>query len=82
MTETITQLGVGGILVVVVLQIILPYFKKNGNGGVSRKEFDEHRKSVQYRDTCGEIVKRIDNNFTDVKDQLNDIKTLIRNGQK
>jgi hypothetical protein len=52
--------------------------------GVSRMDFEEHKKSVQYKDVCSEIVKRIeqkaDDRHSEVKEDLAEIKQLIRNG--
>ena len=50
--------------------------------GVSKADFAEHKKIAQYKDNCGEIVKRIEqranDRHTDVKDDLREIKELIR----
>jgi len=32
----------------------------NGKGAVTTEEFTRHKESVQYKDNCTEIVKRID----------------------
>lgn len=35
----------------------------NSKGAVSQKEFTEHKKAVRYKDTCDQIVKRIEERF-------------------
>ena len=36
--------------------------------------------SVQYKDNCAEIVKRQDERHTEIREDLKEIKELIRNG--
>ncbi len=52
-----------------------------------RREFEEHKKSVQYKDTCTEVVKRQDERHEEIKDtcieikkDIKEIANLIRNG--
>lgn len=56
---------------------------------VSRTEFEQHKSSVQYKDTCGEIVKRIENalksqeknidkQFGEIKGGIKDIKESLK----
>lgn len=79
MTDHLTQVGVGGIFVLLVLREVFGFISgKNGKAPVARCEFDEHKKSVQYRDNCEQIVKRMDGQFQDVKTDLHEIKQLIR----
>lgn len=53
--------------------------------GVSKMDFEKHKEAVQYKDNCAEIVKRIEqtanDRHTDVKEDLREIKQLIRNGR-
>ena len=51
----------------------------------NKDEFDKHKESVQYKDTCAEVVKRIDQSAQErhnaTTDTLERIETLIkRNG--
>jgi hypothetical protein len=47
-----------------------------------KKEFEKHKESVQYKDTCTEVVKRIDKcaeeRHKTVTDSLERIEGLIR----
>lgn len=72
MSETITQIGMGGVLALLVIREVLTFIKngkmsKQGNGVVTQKEFAEHKKAAQYRDNCEQIVKRIDGRFDDLE---------------
>ena len=73
-------IGVYGWLIKVTM------FSKNGkkNGDYVRMaEFEKHKEAVQYKDTCTEIVNRIDerakDRHKDTKEDLKEIKELIRN---
>ena len=48
-----------------------------------KKEFEEHKKSVQFKDTCAEVVKRIDEKSEDrhktITKTLERIEALILN---
>ena len=52
--------------------------------GVTKMEFDKHKESVQFKDNCTEIVKRIeqrsDDRHKEVTKGLDRIESLIRNG--
>jgi hypothetical protein len=70
MSDILVQLGVGGVFAILIIREVFGFVKshkpKNTNGKtfhVTRQEFEKHKDSVQYRDACGEIVKRIDGNF-------------------
>jgi len=70
MNEVIMQLGVGGIFAIIVIKTVLEFVKdrrnnnpENSNGFVSRKEFNQHRQSVQYRDNCEQIQRTINAKF-------------------
>ncbi len=72
MIDNITELGVGGIFAILVLQIVFGFVKNrntkvNGDAAVTRREFEAHKRSVQYADNCGQIVKRIDGRFDDIE---------------
>ena len=38
----------------------------NKNTGISRSEFEKHKDSVQYKDNCQEVVKRIETSISAV----------------
>ena len=61
-------------------------FILNNTQGVSRMEFDKHKDSVQFKDNCTEIVKRIeqraDDRHTEIKEGMRRIEDLIKNGGK
>lgn len=85
----LTQLGVGAIFVIVVLRTVFDFLGKNKNGKmkgeecIPSEEFREFAKGAQTKETCGEIVKRMDSRFDDIHSTLSDIKRLIiSNGNK
>lgn len=61
-------------------------FILNNKSGVTKMEFEAHKKSVQYKDNCSEIVKRIDQSANErhreIKEGMDRIETLIKNGSK
>jgi len=63
----VTEIGVGGVFAIIVIREVLGFMKtRNGNSYPTRREFEDHKKSVQYKDTCGEIVKRFEENHREV----------------
>ena len=92
--QLITQIGIGGVLLILVVREILNVKnnRNNGNGngnGIGRSEFNKHKESVQYKDNCEQIVKRLDASFINQEkrfdatdNHLKDIKLLIKNGGK
>ena len=73
MDDTLTHVGIGGIFAILILREVFGFLKNsraklNGNSPITRNEFDKHKDAVQYRDNCGQIVKRIDGNFTSLKE--------------
>lgn len=60
-------------------------FILNNKSGVSKMDFEKHKDSVQYKDNCQEIVKRIeqraDDRHTEIKEGMSRIENLIRNGK-
>ena len=90
-TEWLTQMGVGGIFAwLIIREVVTPFIKhyvQNGKNGpknaVTRQEFNEHKKTVQYKDNCEQIVKRFDGlieNQTKAFDKLD--KVLERQDNK
>lgn len=100
MGEQLTQYGVGVVIIILVLREVLPWATnivsaKNGRNGksdcVSRSEFTQHKRDVQYKDNCGQIQKTINTKFeglTNLTNQrfntleqgITDVKSLIKNG--
>lgn len=94
----ITEIGVGGLFSLFVIKEVLSFLKtqkanKNGSSGITRSEFEKHKDSVQYKDNCEQIVKRMDAAFESqekmfkmmenrIIEHFNDVKKLIRNGKK
>ena len=81
MDELITQIGVPAIVVILILREIVPVVrngKSKNNGCISRNEFDKHKESVQYKDTCEQIVRRMDDRFDTVDGNLEEVKELLR----
>lgn len=84
MEELITQIGVPGIIVILILREVIPVIK-NGRSKpseISRAEFEKHKTIVRYRDTCEEIHKRTDQQFASLHEDLQEIKQLVRNNGK
>ena len=88
----ITEIGVGGAVAVIIIREVLSFLKDKKNGdiaSVSRDEFEKHKRNVQYKDNCEQIVKRLDEankaqevRFNSVDKQFDEVKVLIRNGRK
>ena len=59
-------------------------FILNNRSGVTQMEFGKHKDSVQYKDNCSEIVKRIeqraDDRHAEIKEGMKRIEDLIKNG--
>jgi hypothetical protein len=88
MDQLITQVGVGGVIALLVIREVLNYLKgRNGTNDkneniecVRRKEFEDHKKAVRYTDTCDKVHEGIQRQFNHLNDSLNRIEKLIRNG--
>ena len=78
--ETLTQVGVGGIIVILVLREVFGFMKnRNGSTPITKTEFEKHKDSVQYKDNCTEVVKRMDMRFDNIDERLGEVKQLIKN---
>jgi len=82
MSDPITQLGVGGVFAIVVVREVLNFLKNRNNkhdppSYVTKIDFEEHKKSVRYSDTCEQIVKRLDGRFDSLDRQLSDIRDRL-----
>lgn len=84
MNELLTQVGVGGILAILILREVFGFLKnkKNnpGTGVVSATDFREFQREVQYVSTCKQIVKRLDERFDTVCNKLDKLDDFLRNG--
>jgi hypothetical protein len=81
----ITEIGAGGALSIVIIKMVFDFIKsaKNKNNEyVLKSEFEKHKDSVRYKETCEQIVKRIDNGFEDIRKDFKEVKDLIRNNGK
>lgn len=80
MDELLTQVGVGGILAILILREVLPLIKNGKNNStIGRNEFNTNKSEVRYRDMCDEIHRGINRQFADLKADLNEIKSMIQN---
>jgi hypothetical protein len=80
--ELITQIGVGGIFAVVVIREVFTFMKSqkmrmNGESRLSRKEFEEHKKSVQYKDNCEATHAAIAQRFSDMEKRDDDNRKFV-----
>lgn len=104
--DIVTQLGVGGTFCLLVLYVVFDFLKRRvnnsnnstvsitkTNGCISRTEFDEHKKSIQYKDNCKQIQETIktrfdglealtNQKFDAVNSNIEQVKSLIKNGNK
>lgn len=81
MEEIITQVGVPAIVVILILREVIPVIKNGkvkNNSCINREEFNSHKQSVQYKDNCEQIVKRIDGRFDTVDSNLKEVKDMLR----
>ena len=73
--STLPEIGIGGIFALLVIREVLNYTKsRNGTSPITNTVFEAHKKSVQYKDNCEEIVKRMDVRFDNIDSQLLEIK--------
>ena len=76
----LTEIGVGGAIAIIIIREAFGFVKnfkndKSSNGYITRNELEEHKKYVQYKDNCNEIVKRIESEFRAIEDRD---KTRVR----
>jgi hypothetical protein len=65
----------------ILLGIVTLIFVVNTGGfGMLWRYMTKLKESVQYKDNCQEIVKRQDERHQEIREDLKEIKTLIRNG--
>ena len=81
----------GAILVAyaMIVATAIKLFGMKKNGGVTKEEFTEHKKTVQYKDNCNERAGRIEekidstkelleNQFGNLDTKLGELKDLIK----
>lgn len=104
-SDTLVQLGVGGAVAIIVLRTAFDFTKtilnnkKNGKGSnsdsdvIRRNEFETHKSSVVYKDTCkahvaamisagnsrGTQIEKLDKKFDGLSKTVNDHLIEIRN---
>lgn len=84
MENPITDVGVGVVIAILLIREIVPFLLKvaNGRNGkttvcLPRAEFEDHKKVVQYKDNCEQIVKRIDAGLTSLNEGQKDNRARI-----
>jgi hypothetical protein len=86
MTDLITQIGVGGAFAVIMAREAYKFAKDYKNNGdsdiVKRKEFEEHKKAVVYKDNCALVKEFNKERFDHIDAKLESVERLIRNGGK
>lgn len=89
MEQLVSTIGVPAIVVILILREVIPAFRKNGDGKdngkgdhVGRLEFDDHKKSVRYADTCDKVHEGIQRQFNSMQNSLDRIERYIKNGNK
>ena len=82
----ITEIGVGGAVALIILREAFRFARdvKPGNStdAVKRKEFEEHKKAVVYKDNCALVTEFNNERFNRIDRKLEKIETLIKNGGK
>ena len=89
----IIEIGAGGALAVIIIKEVFSFVKGKSGNGITKAEFEKHKDSVQYKDNCEQIVKRMDAAFVAqekmfkamekrIEEHFSDVKKLIRNGAK
>ena len=90
--ETVTQLGVGGTFALLVLYVVFDFLKRRSNNSsvsinkncsgdyVTRRECTQVQKTIETRFDGLEKLNNAE--FEAVKNSLEEVKTLIKNGNK
>ena len=81
-SDTLTQLGVGAVFVIIVLREVFSFLngkKNNAADHVTRAEFDHHKNGVQYKANCAEIVKRFDASFKTAEKRFDKVDAGMAN---
>ena len=86
MNEWVTQVGVGGVFLLMVFKMLLDYLKGRNNKNcdndcVTKGEFEKHREAVRYADTCDKVHEGIQRQFLSINQSLDRIEKFIRNGK-
>ena len=82
MTEQIIEGGIIATGVVIILREVFSFLKtRNGNGPVTRTEFQAGINDLQTKSTCEQIVRRFEEGreiiHSDVKEIKSDVKALM-----
>jgi hypothetical protein len=85
--DPLTQVGVGGIIAILLVKEVLVFVGKqrnNGDGGGIQNQLLSLQRTVQFKDTCAETVKRFDAALTSLEKKVDagfdSVKTLLLNG--
>ena len=78
MLTVLSQMDNNILLGIVTLIIIV----NSGAYAMLWRNLNKMKESVQFKDNCFEIVKRQDERHKEIKEDLKEIKQLIRNGGK
>jgi len=89
MSDTTPNNTIIGILISLILGAyamiagIITKMVRNNKNTISSEEFANHKASVQYKDNCGEIVKRIEGKIDNAVEVLSvKMDSLIERGKK
>jgi hypothetical protein len=88
--KVIISVWIGQIGVTITMFLAAIKYAVSRKNGVKEKVYDEHikdfkkfKESVQYKDNCTEIQKKLDERHEEIKNHLTDIKDMIRaNGKR
>jgi len=82
----ITEIGVGGAVALIIVREAFRFAKDmkspNSNDAIKRKEFEEHKRDVVYKDNCALVTEFNNERFNRIDRKLEKIETLIKNGGK
>jgi hypothetical protein len=84
--DPLTQVGVGGIIAIMLVKEVLVFVSKqrSGNGSGIQNQLSSLQRTVQFKDTCAETVKRFDAALTSLEKKVDagfdSVKTLLLNG--
>ena len=77
--SALPEIGIGGIFAILVIKEVLSFVKnRNGNTPITNAAFEDHKKSVQYKDNCIEIQKAMLVRFDNIDRQLSEVKELVK----
>ena len=74
-SDLFTQIGVGGIFAILIIREVFGFLKTKGSNGDGQTVLSHENKEaikmlisrVQYKDSCDQIVKRIEGEFRNIE---------------